>query len=83
MAETKAINFSLYYTTQPEHCDLYFYPEFVVLARSNTEFEILPINKVEIAFERTPFMEEKIISSFLPKDAKLLNKYKVHSLLMI
>ena len=50
--------------------DLYLYPEYVVIARSATNFDVISINDLKIGFSKINFVETSNI--LVPKDAKLV-----------
>lgn len=52
------------------HIEIYLYPEYTIVARSSTNFEIIPLENLDIQFNKINFVET---SDFLtPKDAKLV-----------
>ncbi len=54
-----------------ENADLYFYPDYVIAAKSATNFDVIPIKNLKISFSKTNFMET--IAALVPKDAKFVS----------
>lgn len=59
-----------YFNFENSGIEVYVYPKFVVIARSNMNFDVVPLADFEIEYEKCNFVEESTI--LLPKDAKLV-----------
>ena len=59
-----------YFNFKNSGVEFYIYPEYVVIARANMNFDVVPFADFEITYKKSNFVEESTI--LLPKDAKLV-----------
>ena len=59
-----------YFNFKNSGVEFYIYPEYVVIARANMNFDVVPLADLDITYKKSNFVEESTI--LLPKDAKLV-----------